>query len=223
MYKISRDAMQYAIYVHVMLLTLTLSGCGESVESGNNGNVKKACCRTIEELIDRYNALTYDRETVDIESKLELYYAENEVQEQLIRIQHASIPYYEFRHAVYKAYGEHSGSGDALPLIFPNLSKAEVVECGEDRALARVSAANGKASDIHIVRIGETWMISGYTLEYDMGGVDASELGNLEHVARLASSVSQEIVRMIRNGEVSSAAEANDAFENAVRQTMREE
>lgn len=155
-------------------------------------------------LIDRFNELN-----AEIPPRLpeivKLYHAENPLQQKWLRWLANSAAFYPLDKAMYEAFGEGWVPVKQRP------TPAQLTNLTEERAEAAFTNSSGQPSSLQMVRLGPTWMISGFTLEYGVKTPDPDALVEKLIKSNADASWVPDFVRRLRAGEFKSAQEAREA------------
>ncbi len=201
-----------------LILVATLSGCGgDSTDSARAASESAIDPRfaSADALIAYYNKLTYEAELIDLRAVLELYYPENDLQSQMVRILKLLIPVHDLGAAMWEQFDEGMNPDTRISPVAPHREATVLTERNGERVLAREVDAEGETNTLHLVQIGDRWWLSGYTLEYgdDFTRSVAEDRMNLvEQTFRDLGPIASSFAPRVRRGEFSSAKQARDAF-----------
>lgn len=197
-----------------LILVATLSGCGGDASDQQTAVPPAADPRfaTADALITYYNQLTYETELIDARATLELYYAENDLQRQMVRVITESVPSIDLEQAMWEQFGQGFNPAAPRSPLTSNREATVITERNGPRVLAREVDAQGSVNTIHLVQVGTRWWLSGYTLEYDDEFTDAiADFDAYEQFLRDLGLVASSVASRIRRGEFSSAEKAREA------------
>ncbi len=147
-----------------------------------------------------------------------LYYAETDVQRRLIDISTQSISMLEYDLAMWEQFGQGITPRKDGPLLAPNQKPARITEPGDERAVVAYTNGLGESKSLQLVKVGERWWISGYTLEHAPEFASFSSLPEKWGGVLPNAVVAPSVTARIRNGEFATAAEADAALGLAIRQ-----
>ena len=196
-----------------IVVALAAAGCGGEAEPAvPAAPAVDPRFASADALLAYYNVLTVDRPILDPDSLVELFYAENQTQERLVRIVRSSIPLMHFGQALWERFGE-TLDGKKTATLAPNPRPAYFTENGGERALALEFNADGSEKQLYLVRVGERWWVSGYTIEYDpevqrvAGDIDRFQQ-TIEHM----SAVAAPMTKRVRAGEFDAIQQVRAVF-----------
>ena len=119
-----------------------------------------------ESLIDYSNSLTR-RDPVNFREFVQLLYAENDLQKRLIQGYKTALPVLDLSTAVRQRFNESLVEDSDNYTTKPSREPGRIVKHDGERAEAVYVDATGLDGRIYLVKIGDRWWISGYTIEYD--------------------------------------------------------
>jgi hypothetical protein len=164
-----------ALGLVAVIATLVIAGCGGSEPKPAEDAAVDPRFASAESLVDYYNEISFHCARIDPAAQLDLFYAENETQEQIVRILHNMIPYVELQQAVWEHFDEGLSLTAIAPPLAPNLQPARITEHSDQRAQAEEVEADGTQMTLYLVQIDNRWWISAYTAEYAPGFAAAME------------------------------------------------
>lgn len=206
----TKPRMPLAVCVAAVFVSALL-GCG-----GNSDNTTAEQPQvdhrfvSAEALLAYFNSLD-DTKPTEIRALAELYYAENDVQEQHIRMYRHIATIQETQEALHQYFGEEELDryferlfGGPLPdAPQPNdrlKHPARVTEHSDGRAVATYVDSLGLQHKLHLVNIGERWWISGYTMQYE-SLVEEQMLDRLDEITRRRAEVKRQLLPRLLAGE----------------------
>ncbi len=172
---------------------------------------------TADAFVEYYNELTFNRQAVDAERVLDLLYGETAQQQRLIDVIRNYTSVLQLGQAMWDRFAEGWDAKVKVAPLAPNLKTTVITEHSGQRAMAKETNSDGSESDLYLVRIGDRWWISGYTLEYDphLEGL-REELKGFEILWQNMAAVAPAITERLRNGEFNAAAEVRAAIGEAL-------
>ena len=201
---------------------LLLAGCGE-VEQAEQPPEPRMESRytSAEALIDYYNSFA-SIDPVVFSEYVKLLYAENDLQEQLVDRYRKSIPGTILSSAVRQRFDESLVHDSYNFTTKPNQSPARLVENSGDRAQAAYVNTMGRNARLHLVKIGDRWWISGYTLEYDpLEETDPQSMAKSEAYVGLYAAISPGLLQRLQGGEFETIQQFRTALSAAMREHMQ--
>jgi hypothetical protein len=199
--------------VMTILLFVGLSGCsgGESDEVVTPSVDPRYA--TPQAVVNEFNGFT-TRTPVDYDGFFSLIYAENEIQRRIVSVMSMGLRFDRFMRDFEARYNEPWTPGGKKMDEGPNQPARVTLDEGQ-RATAEYVGDDGKAQKLMLVKIGERWWISGFTLEYDpefRAKVKPEQLPALEEMLRGVSSVIQGLAQRMNAGEFAAAIDLRKAF-----------
>lgn len=199
----------------LIALSLAAAGCGESQAPAPAPRAPAVDPRfaSADALLEHYNDLTSGGPRVEAAAVLDLMYAENDVQKKLLAATREVLPLMELEQAMWERFGEglNVGRGKA-PLAAKN-QPAQMARREEARAEATELEDDGSESTVHLVRMGDRWWISGYTLEYRSQLVESVKAYEAMPAAlKAAYGAAGDLRRRLEAGEFASASDLRRTF-----------
>jgi hypothetical protein len=204
----------------LLLMLLALGACSADTASGDDADPRFA---TAEALVEHFNALN-TKQPSDLPGILSLYHLESDFQRKKWELLNRTVASHE--HDVDVAMYEKFGQ----PLIWSKNSKrvactpAVLTNVAELRAEGVYNDWLGVERPLHLIKIGDHWWVSGYTLEYATD-TDKREFNEEFMDAALEWENSMDflpaLAARIRSGEFTTAEEARQALFDAVRDNIR--
>jgi hypothetical protein len=197
--------------------TLTLVSCGgDTQETAADTSVAAPDPRfaSAESLLTHVTALLAQTPQ-DAEGFFSLFYLENDWQ----RLEHEAwseifLPYLDLNRAALERFGRAFWLDEVQAWPSDRLS---IAEAANDRAIARSYSRNGTPRDLHLVKVGAEWKISGYSWEY-LGGQVATAEQREQHRAtyeRMKANlqgnhaIDRQVTANIRSGKYATLDEAS--------------
>ena len=208
--------------VLVWFSLLLLAGCGEieQTEQPREPQVESRYT-TSEALITYSNSLTR-RDPVNFGEWSKLLYAENDLQRRLIQGYKAALPVLDLSTAVRQRFNESLVEDSDNFTTTPSREPARIVEHDGDRAQAVYVDATGRDGRLYLVKIGDRWWISGYTLEYDpLEKTDPQSMAKSEVYVGLYAAISPGLLQRLQGGEFETIQQFRAARTDAMREHMR--
>ncbi len=144
-------------------------------------------------------------------------YAENELQERLARHYRAALPVLDLSTAVRQRFDDALVEGSDNFTTKPDQRPARLVSSDEDRAEAVYTDSSGVEGPLHLVKIGERWWFSGYTLEYDpLEDLDPDALEKSDAYVDLYAALAPDLLRRVNADEFSTIQEFWAALSMAI-------
>ncbi|MDY7110065.1 MAG: hypothetical protein SYC29_15650 [Planctomycetota bacterium] len=210
-----------ALALAAVIATLLIGGCGGTEPAASEETAVDPRFASADSLIEYYNSICHEVETVDPDAVLELYYAESALQERLLRIERGNIAYARVQHASWQQFGRAlTRSEDWVPLG-PQPQPVEIESRTDGRATALYFDDDTERRTLHLVDVDGRWWISGYTLEYDPSYQEIlAELDRIEAVTPVIERVSLGLIPRIRAGEFASADQAKEEYMRLLREAL---
>ncbi len=170
-----------------------------------------------EALVEYFNSLV-TTDPINYRGYVAAIYAENDLQRRLVSLYSALPPVLDLSTAVRDRFNDtivpDSDNFSSEPIATP----AHITERTEGRVQATYTEFDGKKATLYLVRIGEQWWISGYTMEYDPLRPKSDEsLAFWETVVDFYAAVAPNLTRRVRAGEFDSVTDFRNALGAAVR------
>ena len=205
--QLHRGIANSALGLLVVIATSLITGCGGSEPAAIDEPPVDTRFASAEALVDYYNEISFRCARIDPAAQLDLFYAENETQEQIVRILHNMIPYVELQQAVWEHFHEGLSLTAEAPPLAPNLQPARITEHSGQRAQAEEVQADGAQMTLYLVQIDNRWWISAYTVEYAPGFASAMEkLDVLERNTADLAVISPQLTAEVKSGQFGSVA-----------------
>ena len=205
-------------------VTLILNACGDDEDEDASAAQESVDPRfaTAQALLDHFNTLN-TRLPPDIANLIPLYHIETDFQRKRLQLLQQSLgPVYDFEVAMYARFGE----------AFVPANRSKTRACtpavmrvfGEQRAEGEYKDRWGKIRPLHLIKVGDRWWVSGYTLEYEID-TDRREL--VEDVTdfmidlgstQIETDYLRPLVVRVQSGEFKDAEDARKAFSALVRE-----
>lgn len=201
-----------------------LAGCGDRQEPTAPESMD-ADPRVVspQALIDYSNSLTR-RDPVNFSEFVQLLYAENNLQRRLIQGYKTALPVLDLSTAVRQRFNESLIEDSDNFTTKPSREPARIVENDGERAEAVYVDATGRDGRIYLVKIGDRWWISGYTLEYDpLEKTDPQSMAKSEAYVELYAAVSPGLLRRLHGGEFETIQQFRAALGAAMREHMQQD
>ena len=211
----------------MLCCTLTISvfaGCSTDSTNEQQSKVDQVDPRfaTSEALVAHISSLT-EQDEPDFRGYYDLFYPETAAQESWDRFADEYIlPTTEFHFEVMHRFG--SGADDEKSTGSPGFWRTKnlrLVENGEYRAKAVFESRIRDDEDIYLIRIDGRWWVSGYTWEYHPM-FDAEAVNERARMIIGLRRYIDEVIEALRADEFSTAKEARQAFQNAIRRHANE-
>ncbi len=159
-----------------------------------------------EALIKHFNELNASS-ALRLDAEIVLYYAENQLQREMIRVMKADSAWVDYSRALNTRFGHEY---DFESRFFSET--ATVQEVNGQRAVA-LAVGSERSRELHLIEYENRWWISGYTLEYDPMPIPF----DLTHEEMLKASdtsltILPGLVRRINAGEFEDEDEVLEAF-----------
>ncbi len=194
---IGHDLHLLGVLVRVGLLLLAVAGCGESEPPDQPLEPQQTDSRytSAEALIDHYNSFA-TTDPVNFSEYVKLLYAESDLQERLVNSYRMMISVTSLSSAVRQRFNESLVEDSYNFTTEPNKSSARLVEDSGDRAQATYVNTIGRDAHLYLVKIGDRWWVSGYTLEYDpLEDTDPQAMAKSEAYVGLYAAISPGLLR----------------------------
>ena len=164
-------------------------------------------------LLEYYNRVLTQQPKLDSREYLSLMFAETPLQERLLALYRDSLPLLELDDACWEHYGAGLSRGADESPFEPARHRATMTESDNDRATATRRRNDGSRAEIHLVRLGKRWWISGYTFEYDRRfKPDKESLDDLERRTRYLAAVAPIVTAEVRSGKFEGAGEVGPSL-----------
>ncbi len=211
---------QTAMTLLLSALAIVPAGCGGDEPAAVEQPLPQVDPRFVsaEALVAHYNQLASEAEIVDARSVMALYYAETDVHRGLIDVSTQFISMLEYDLAMWEQFGQGITPRKDGPRLARNQKPARITEPGDERAVVAYTNGLGESKALQLVKVGERWWISGYTLEHDPEVAPMSSLPEKFGGVLPNAAVAPSVTARIRNGEFATAAEADGALGLAIRQ-----
>jgi hypothetical protein len=212
---------KYLVQITAMFCIIGALGCAKH-EPGKSTALEHtldADYSTPESVIMQLAALE-STDPIDVGAITALYHAENDLQTRLVHWYRLSASMCELDAALEKRFAE--SLDPKVPNAWRYEPRGKLTIRKNDGTRAEAAPSDGTDETVHLVKIGDRWWISGYTLEYkpdDDGTFDSLEM-LIPYLARRAVPATA-IAQRVRNGEFGSAAAARAEFERLVSQKDR--
>lgn len=183
-----------------------LPGCGAEAPPPVEVVAVDPRFESAEALVSYFNEINR-MDPPDFEAEFALYHLENDLQRDLHQIARMMILQHQFETALTDRFGdEHTSSLSTYP------ETATMTEENGDRAVARAVGKGGKR-ELHLVRIGDRWWISGYTHEYDPD-IDADEMPieELKKIVAVLQAVVPTFAARVRAGTYATYEDAMESY-----------
>lgn len=206
---------------------LLLSACGPANATVQEETVDPRFA-SAEALVEHFNSLNTLMPSNDLEL-LPLFHLENQTQRDMWKV----IDYmtderlYEINRLMYARFGASLDDleGKRIPCTPAILKKVE-----EQRAEGTYHDELGKERPLHLIKVGNRWWVSGYTLEYAYDDHQKRDVDrNVEMVLSIMEEVSEfdttfaiPVLERLRRGEFASADEVNQAYIEAIQRRRTE-
>lgn len=185
-----------------------LSGCGDSSGSQAAAPVEVNPFPTAESLVEHINRISVDVATIDPMAFLSLIQAENAVQERLVRLANYFALSRHFEQTLWEKFGQ--GVSSQRPPLEPDKHRAVMTTNDGSRANATQLQNDGRTATLYLVRLGERWWISGFTLEYsDEAKTFMEGMDEFERAATALADVLPGVTARVLAGEFASAVDAH--------------
>jgi hypothetical protein len=174
-----------------------------------------------ESLLTHYNSIT-TRDPVDSNSAFELFYAENDLQRRYIDATRKMTPVAELDYLMFQTFGEGWLTTRKKPMLAPD-QPAKMTKVDAQRAEARFVDSEGKSKNLMLVKVGDRWWVSGYSIEHDRDKEVQESLKQIDQLDRISTELgaaAPKIAAQIRDGTIKSAKDARQALAQAVIQAM---
>lgn len=184
--------MRAAAMAVVGIFMLSLAACSGENSGGEQSASASTAAATVdprfasaEALLQYCNQIT-TTDPVNPAAQIELVYAENELQQQLLRFMRSVIPITDLDRRMFEKFREGWIPGNTKPMTAPD-KPAVMISNDSSRAQAEYQNDKGEPQTLQLVKIGDRWWVSGYTYEYDPKMSEM--LPNLDAMERLINSI----------------------------------
>lgn len=194
-----------------------LVGCGSDSVDTQQSNVNEVDLRfaTAESLVAHITSLT-ERDNPDFRAYYDLFYPETPAQEAWDQFADEYIlPTFEFELEVYKQFGEEADV-EIAKFAHYRTKNLRLIENSEPRAKAVFDSEVRDNKEIHLIKVGNRWWVSGYTWEYNPIFNEAKVLEASQSSIGLKIYIDQ-IIRHLKEGTFQTAEAAREAFKIAMR------
>ncbi len=155
---------------------------------------------------------------------MKLLYAENDLQGRLIQGYKAALPVLELSAAVRQRFNESLIEDSDNFTTKPTRVLARIVEHDGERAEGVYVDAAGRDGRLYLVKIGDRWWISGYTLEYDpLENTDPQAMAKSEAYVGLYAAISPGLLQRLQGGEFETIQQFRAAVSAAIREHVRQD
>jgi hypothetical protein len=198
-------------------VSAALPGCGGETPPPSEVLAVDPRYESAESLIEYYNSLT-TCDPIRARDVINLFHGENTLQERYIGIARSLVSVAELDYLIFSRFNELLDPNDETGhhMLSPDMPAA-ITEREDARAQAVFHDTDGDEHILYLVRIGDRWHVSGYTLEYDEDWTGMiSDIDKFEDSMQKTGVAAHGVCGQVEAGTLQSAADARKAFGEAI-------
>ncbi len=194
-----------------------LSGCGRNAPDESSAAPEQPQVdprfASAEALVQHYNSLSTVA-PVKFAMLFELFYPETDGQRRYIEATRKMGPIAELDYLMFEKFGSGWDKAAKKPMLAPD-QPAKITKVEDQRAEASLIDSDGKKKSLMLVKIGDRWWVSGYTIEHDPSTNMNARLKEIDQLGRLVDAMAAAepaVADQIRAGVIKSADAARAAL-----------